>query len=57
MFFNNTAMNYVAFKYAGVMAIQINEAMPGNGLGHSNLNILLHYSIGIVSGRISTCTN
>lgn len=50
-------MNYVAFKYAGVMAIQINEAMPGNGLGHSNLNILLHYSIGIVSGRISTCTN
>lgn len=57
MFFNNTAMNYVAFKYAGVMAIQINEAMTGNDLGYSNLNILLHYSIGIVSGRISACTN
>lgn len=38
MFFKNTAMDYVAFKYAGVMAIQINEAMPGNGLGHRNLN-------------------
>lgn len=39
-FFSNTAVNYVAFEYSEVMAIQINETVLGNDLEHRNLNTL-----------------
>lgn len=41
-FFCNIAVKYIAFEYSEVMAIQINETMLGNDLGHRNLNTLLH---------------
>jgi len=42
MFFGNTAVNYVLLKYSEGMAIQIDETLLGNNLGHRNLNTLLH---------------
>lgn len=41
-FFSRTAVKYVTFKYSEVVAIQINETMLGNNLGHRILTTQSH---------------
>lgn len=41
-FFSHTAVKYVTFKYSEVVAIQINETMLGNNLGHGSLTTQSH---------------